>query len=963
MRHLSGKALVFLAIALFSLSFTATAQDSEESKSNAQDDLDFAINLARYRYFDLANDFVTSIKKGHLNQQEEATLLLTNAQIYRWQAEHSRNREEQYDSFKLAIEKFNEFVEYNTTHPDYNEARMDLAVLFQNLGRFLGSELEVTEDLDRKNELRGEAEGHFREGVKMFNQAGKDLARKADAYRENGEIELADKFAKLASGADYKRGIAYYFWSQIYNEGDFNREDYLNKTIETLDEYIWNVSEDDFNALWAYLYQGMAYTELKDFSQALDLSRQIYDPETGIDLKIAKDLAPEVARLITELGESAFLQVAKIYNRQGEYENAISTVNQLISRYEELGLEMGMTGDRALLQQAEAYSKMGNRNEAGVVATKVTEKNENNEVGREAKVFLQNLIEADIGRLDSQSADSDTGSILSPEILFSAAEGARIEGKHLKAILGFHRVFSVLQTVEKKKEFTAKCWYNIGQCFSQMNRYLEASLAYKEGFTDPNGRSDEDHYKKNGTNWYYFASKRFKETRHPYDEQVMKSARKTLVDMGISTDLLYFIAREKFDVANMEEDPKKKKPLMQEAIDGFGEVKTTSLYYEKSLIYLARCFQSLENFDEAIRKLDSFADYVKKTPTPGTPKQKSMRSGALAEASFYRAEILLTQEKYNDAYALLVGFEDLFTNQSDFFDKIIYFRIQAKLGLGMLDDAEKLFKDLEKKFPKSSRYAVAMYRVGKAFKEASTELRSDDPKAAPSAEYVALLKKGADYMAQYCEKSGYNSFANFRSVCDWYKELGDFKKARESYERLVKEFGKDPKHTAEIEKEVNRAYGEVLLDLRDFKKARPIWLRLLAKDSKNPGILRNTARCLGGWLERDGKKFIEIPGSGHYLPEPGGDPKKVKLNNSFSIWSFMLRGLKVEKAYQPEWWEAKLQTIYCLYMDGEQNPQSYNDALKLIKNVALFHEDLGGPEFYPAFKYIESSIRVKLRTK
>ena len=401
---------------------------------------------------------------------------------------------------------------------------------------------------------------------------------------------------------------------------------------------------------------------------------------------------------------------------------------------------------------------------------------------------------------------------------------------------------------------------------------------------------------------------------------------------------------------------------MQEAIDQFGEVKSTSLYFEKSLIYLARCYQSLENYGEAVKKLDEFSAYVKKAQAPGTPKQKAMRSGAMAESTFYRAEILLTQEKYPDAYALIVGFEDLFPSQSNFFDAILYYRIQTRIGMKMLDDAEKLFKDLEKKYPKSSRYHVATYRIGKAFWEASQENRGDDPKKPPTQEYLGLLRKGADYMAQYCEKSGYDSFANLRSVCDWYKELGDSSKARESYERLIKEFGKDTKYKAEIEKDVYRSYGEVLLDLRDFKRARPIWLKLLSQDSKNPGILRSTARCLGGWLERDGKKYIEIPGSGNYMPEPGGDPKKLKLNNAFAIWSFMLRGLKVEKAYQPEWWEAKLYTIYCLYMAGDQDPQKYNDALKLIKNVRLFHEDMGGPEFFQAFKHIENSINVKLRT-
>jgi hypothetical protein len=955
--------LTLLLVLFAALPFAAMAQEEVQKKSKVQDNLEFAMEMARFRYFDLANAYVDKIKKGHMTDADQATLLLTNAQILRWAAEFSLSKTDRADFYQRAISRFKEFTDYNTAHPDYPKARIDLAVLYQDYGQFLSFEMRATGDPERKKEIKETAETSFRDATLLFNEVTRELNKLAEAYQSNGQDEEAETTKRQASEAAYKKGVAYFNWAAIYDADDFNRDDYLQRTVDTLDEYIWEAEENDFWALWAYLYQSKAYTELGEFVQALDLAMQIYDVETGVSLedpekkKLADNfakLAPEFLQMFTDLVESAYYQVALIQNKQAEYEKAVSAVNEMKALFSRCELSLSEIGDSSLLAQAEAYKKIGKKDLAAEVAKEVADRNPGRQVGKDAKVFLQNLIQ------DSIDAPGGGGDI-DPSILFTAAEGAFLDNDFYQAITGYYRVLKVLKTVDQEKEYIAKSWNGIGKSYNKLIRPLEASIAFQTGFYSKYAKADNDMYESNGNHWYMACGKRFRETNHSYDEKTMKSARDTLVNAGVSTDLLFFIAKEKFDKAQGAKG-EERSALMTEAIESFLDVKKTSKYYEKSLIYLARCYQDLAQYDKAITRLDEFDRYVRTSPPPATPKQKGARQGAMAEALFYRAEIYITQEKFQEAFKILVGFEDTFKSQDGFFDATLYFRILAKLGSEEFPEAERLFKELTTTFEKSNRVSFASYRIGKAFVVAAEKERGDKEKE-PSEKYLEYLKKGADYMYRYCEISGWDSFVNLKNVADWYKELGENKTACDAYERLLEEFGKVEEYKEEIRKSVNRSYGEILLRLKEFQKAKMVWLRLLNGDKKNPTFLRCTARCLGGWLEFDGYNFIEIPGSGDYLPAADADPKKITLNNALGIWGYLLKALKVNKAYTDEWWEAKLFTVYCYYKAGEQDAACYDTVLKHIDNVELYHPDLGGSKYKPSFKYLEKATKQKKRQR
>ncbi|MHC4942932.1 MAG: tetratricopeptide repeat protein [Planctomycetota bacterium] len=940
-------------------------QDEEVRMTNVEDDLEFAVNLARNRYFDLADEFVERIKKQKLTDDEKSTLLLTNASILKLASENETDERKRTKYYQDAIARFTEFVDYNTHHPKFDESRLDLARVKVNLGQYLCKKMQLTEDPEKRADWQAECKDHFGTGIELFSDLQRVFRNNSEVYQESGDQEMADEFFTLFRKTTYEMAVAYYYWALTYDPDEFNREDYLERSIDTLDDYIWESPEDDFYALWAYIYQGMAYMELGNYSDALDLAMQVYDPDTGVDLDQTKGLTPEYAKLITDITETAYFHVARIYTRMGEYEQADQTVENMVEQFTSRGMEMSPLGDQARLVQARALMEMSDAesaDRAAQICKDVGDRNPSNDVGREAKIILKSIIEG-------ASSDPSRGTIsLSPDVLFAAAEGAKLEQNYRDAIKAYMKVLEAANTTELKKQFLTRCWNAIGECYSKLKRYLEASIAYERGFTDPDRGPDKEIFESNAMNWYGALTQRHKETKDSYDEKKKKAARNRLVQLNVSTDLRFMIANDKFNKALTLDDGPAKDQGLQDALEEFDQMDKQSAYYERSMVYKARCYFEMKKYDDALKEFDDFRAYIGRVGTPGTPKQKTKRVQAQAEEAYWRSENFLRMKKYEETLACLDGFENTFKNQTDFIPAVVYNRMLAKLGLEDFQTGEKLYKEMESTSPDSIRIPAAAYYLARSFNEKADAIRGD-VESEPSREYLQFRKKCAEYMYIYCEKSNFDSFTNLKNVCEWYKELGDYGEksaweiSKRYYEKLIKEFGKNPEHKDEIESSAYRGYGEVLLSLHDFQTARPIWLKLLNANKKSITVLRATGRCLGGWLEYRSGSWVEIPGAGVYAPDPADkrDPNKIYLDTALGIWNYVLRGIDdAGNKYSPEWWEAKFSTAYVVYRAGEQYPSYFEVAKRVIDNQKLFRPELGGPDMRRKFSYLEKTIKKRL---
>lgn len=938
-------------------------QEEEEQITAVKDDLNFAVSLARNRYFDLADTFVEKIKGGHLSDEEKDTLTLTNARILTLAADNSTEDEERLDFYRRALEQFNEFVQYNTHHPLFDQIKFELAQVYKNLGIFLSQLMEKAEDATTRANVKKEAEETFRTGVQHYNDVSSSLRTKADAYRESGMDDVADQNAAEARTSEYNKGIAYYQWAMIYDADEFNREDYLDRCISTMDDYIWESSEDEFFTLWAYLYQAMAYEEFGEYEDALDLARQVIDPTTGCDLDQATALAPQYAKMITDVVETSYKVVGRILYKMEKYEDVNDTVTRMKDEFASRSLEISPIGDEARLVQVDALLAMQESektNKAAQIARDVAERNPKNYVGWRARIKLQEIIEG--------PKHLGTEIVLSPEVLFAAADGARAKGDLLAAIKGYMRVFDAVKTKQQNQTFTAKTWASIGECYKKMGRHLESAIAFEQGFRKADRSAEGRFFESCALSWHSELQRRYKVTRHPFDEKFMKDATNELVKLNVSKNLRFMIAQERFDKALVLTGDERVLG-MQDALDEFAQMEKQSAFYERALVFQARCYYEMGKYEEALKAFDAAKNYIRSAGPPGTPEQVTNRSAAEAMGAYWKAETLLRLDRHMEVLATLRDFEDRYAKQKSFFAPVMYDRILAYLGLEKFQDAEKHYKDLLKKFPQSDQATSSAYYIGKSYINKAEILKGDDATAPPPPDYAKLLKRGTEYMLTYCEGSGFDSFTNLKYVCECYKELGEIgekgalEKSEEIYKKLMKIFGKDPQYKEVIETSVYRGYAEVLNQLHKFQEARPYWMRLRAANPQNVGILRATAFCLGGWLESDGRSFIEIPGSGDYAPEldASRDPKIVSYNNAYTIWGFLLKGIsdREEGEKSDDWYEAKFYTAYCLYRAGMKEPNYFVYATRIINNLRVIHPDMGGKEWRAKFNYIEKAISKK----
>jgi len=938
------------------------------SQTQLQDDLDFAVDLARYRYFDLANEYVERIKSSPMSENEKSTLHMTTASILQLAADYSTDQEERYTSFNRAIEEFKGFIEYNTYHPKYNEARIKLADVYQNLGRYLNDKRgRMTDDPEAAETLKKEADQAYKECVQLLNDVVKSLRESSDNNQSAGQVEQAEKDLTEAQQAEYSKGIAYYHWGLTFDEGEFNREDYLDRCIETLDEYIWDADDTNFNSLWAYVFQGRAYVEKGDLEDGLDLVKDLLNSERGgITVDHTDDVGPEYKHFVTDLIEAATRLTARIYYLLEDYDKADECVTILMKEFERKGFELSQVGNSARLFQARSIFDKGgpdNKARAAEICNDVSEHNPTNYIGYEARILLNEII--------NSSGGADIG--VSPQVLMAAADGSKSQKNYFDAVLGYMKVLAACKTKQQTDEFESKTWLSIGQCYQLMKRHLEAAAAFEQGFLKADKNKNEITYESCALNWQNSLFIRQKNTKDPFDEKRNRTAIQVLVSKNIKKDLQLMLAKEAFAKAMSAQTIEVKKEEFTKALNEFRSIDIKSKLYSTALIYQGRCNYEMEEYGEAIKRLKYFEKYMQNMGPAKSREDKQDRKKAEAQGAYWLAESYSKEKKYSDAVKTLSGFESRFPSQVGFFAPVIYNRIQSRLGLKDFKNAETFYSTLKKKYPDSDLISISAFYISQAFIGNATSLKAKEGEESPK-EYYDNLLKGVQYMDSHCEMDQYRSYSNLKNVCNWYKKIGEYnfkndkndKKLLElaiaKYGKLIEVFGNNEEYKSDIESSVNRNIAELLSTLHRFPEAKKYWIALVNKNKKNPSILRGTAFCMGGWVEWDGKTCIEISGTGDYTPalDANRDPrnKKVSLKSAYDIWNYLLRGISDRGEKQSDaWWEAKFYTAYCTYRAGEKNPEYNRYSSDIIKNLKLFYSDMGGPNWSPKFGYLERMLR------
>jgi hypothetical protein len=998
--------LSVLAAAMTGFSGLAVAQDG--ANANLSDDIAFARDLARYRYFDLAISWLDDLEKGgKFDAGGKSELGLARATIARIASQFAPKRDERKKYFDEAIGLYRTAIgDMQELDAEKGEDVIDgLCAALIDKGKFWADELlqlraNEAPDADLKT-ARANAEDAFKEAVKTLNQASDLLSQAAGG--SNVPAATVTRLEQLAQFALYRKGEAYYNWAATYDASEFSREDNLKKCIEAMNDYIWEAGNESIWAFWSSYYMGVAEFELsrgsaaKNYAEfvphhekALAMLTHTFDPDGGVSLENVAEqgLAENELTFVLEVVERAYLSTAQVYraaannfeamseepkdldkfaqmyavygDKEGQVKSpvdrpslvvalrsaGVARIDELKARFQKHKFEFGDYGYRALLEQASLYVDLGAAGKGVGTVTEIAQKKSGTLVGLQAQAMLSQLLSSDSG---AQSA----------QVWHLSATGAFSESRWLDAIEDFHKCIASATTPEDQKEFAVDAWSKIGVCYLQVSRHLEAALAYEQGLEAARASGMDDLVAELAIDAYNAWSARFTQTKDPFDQGQRDRVRKIVTDLGASPDVQYFVARETFTNAQAEKDAAKKKALYAQAEGEFSKVTDTSIYYERALVYLARCQDDAGNPDKAISTFETFFKRVD-DPNGIAPegKRAKNREIARAEAVYYRAGVLLIDKKdFAAALKTLDGYEKTFPNQQPFFPLVQNFRVQCQVGLGKRAEAEAIVVAMLKDAPTHAATTSSLNQIATAYSEGARTARD----AKNDADIESNIAKAAEYLGMHNEKTGFASFANLRYVADWHAELAElsrkkgddaardasYGRAKENYARLLDKFGKNAAFAKTIETEVMAGYGKVLIGLQDFQTASPIWRKLYDANRRNQEAAENHAKCLGGWIEFSNRKFLEITGTGQH--------KEAAL-----VWADLRKALELaNQKHTPGWWYVSTQLVYELYLSGKTNPADSKEALNIINNWKALLPELGGTPSKECLLRIEVELQKK----
>jgi hypothetical protein len=231
----------------------AGAQSAQTSL--VKDDVRFAENLAKYGYYDLAGEVLSTIKTRKLENDEEGTVSFAEARIYRRASENTADEALRLKLQTQAIDLLHDWAQSGTIYA-YNEHRpealSDLASLYQERGKLRAR--MAREDPTRAQALRELADKDFGQANATLEGMQKDAEKRAEqaAGMENADLERA--LRNEAAAAFYKIGLNSLDWAEVTKDPSYR----LDKAYDALGEYQWALEEENLGQYGALHYQGVA---------------------------------------------------------------------------------------------------------------------------------------------------------------------------------------------------------------------------------------------------------------------------------------------------------------------------------------------------------------------------------------------------------------------------------------------------------------------------------------------------------------------------------------------------------------------------------------------------------------------------------------------------------------------------------------------------------------------------------
>ena len=906
-----------------------------------RDDVQFAEDLARYRFFDLAFEEVDRLKGRTLDTQAAGTLAFHEARILKRASESTADGGRQLDFLTRAIDLLADWARPGTAyvyHERRPEALEDLASLLQARGLLRAQQMKAAGSPDARSEAQLAADKDYQQAEDVLTALQREYGALAEAAEAAGRADAAARLKEKASLTLYNRGLNNLQWADVAKDAEFR----LESARDALVDYQWELEEEKLSQYFALHYQGVVLRKLGQSADALEVQRDVIEKaQYWWDNSLAT-ADPVSAAYIAELFDRTWGETANLQADTGDVDAGDATITAMMEKHTKAKLALGRPGWQVLLAWAERLQGLGRQGRASEILKQVADGAATLSEGERARDLLASIATSGSGALQGSAS-----------VLMAAAKGLFDRKDFAEAAFMYEQAGAGLLTPEDRKSFGVAAWLGAGRALGSVQRHLEAGLAFERALDAAAAAGlDADTQNALAMEMYNAYDRRAKETGDAFDRGLKARVLERVTKLGVGSDLSFYEAKERFDEAAAKEPPDP--ALYEQALAAFRAVPDSAGSHERALVYAARCAQGAGRVDEALAGYDAM---LKRAADPALVPQdapsRTRREVALGEALYYKADLLLSDAvaRPADALKLLEGLEGRLPSQAGFIESGKYQRALAWTQLGELDKAAAAIEDLKAFRADSSYLRAAWFKLSNALVAASDAAAAKkDDKAAQ-----ALLLRAADALWSSAELSGFPSFANVLSAGDWYARAGDPVKAARSYGKALEVF--DKPGTAVTVAQLDQARlgsAQALTAQRDFAHAQPIWKDLVTRTPNNPVIMRGAARSFGGWLERGpGGELVEVEGSGDY-------------EDAIRIWGEIAARLPASSRYAPEWWESRLGLVYAEYRQGLIHASDMEAARQRLGGItAVFPDydgdapssgDPSGPPYKPLFQYLEKKI-------
>jgi TolA-binding protein len=922
---------------LLTLGFLAPLAPAQEALE-VEADIEFAQGLARrWQFVDLAEEVLDSISENHkLTPDQKENLDLVRCEVFGTAAKRERDPDERGRLYDLAIQNYQDFI----AEHEYSELKPAAEGSLVQLSNSYASTLEM-----QLADLVGEEATAMRDKIRKLLEG--PLTRTGSLVADiSGIVDPTEQQKREQATLMLDRGRMLATMGRVSEDGTF----YFGQAEAVLEDLSFLFGQRSGFGLQAYLEMARVKGDQGLWEDAVDFYQYVVDTVMPPDPKVWEDWSRELTQadkeqywLFTELSIPGMLDAAI---NSGDRATATTYALLFWNRYKSEGFSLSLPrGYMALLACARTMldvgGYVGGRTAGGSLQWFATQ----DEMAKKVPTKRNQRTAVDMSLIMAQTVNEDNkgntlqtraqkliseiierpGVVLGPEMLFEAADGQYKDKNYEKAILGCKRVLAALEGQDEasRSEFGPKVLNKLGNSYANLNRYLEATMVFREAVTTWGGDPEFDNRNAKGM---LAALKFLKRTTNgdPTIQSLYLEAENhvTRTDKkGDTGDIVFGQAMRLYEAKDFDG-----------AFDKLGAIEPKSDSYELAFVRRGACRYKQKRYDEAATIFKAYLeDYLGDAKNQTTSETRlARRLEARSLATFYLGSIAYKQHEWTDVVKYFAGFPKEFPSQSQMAPNALYMAVQAELQLKKVDEARALLAVLLADHP-DHKYTGSSARL--IYIELKKTL---DAVAEGTPERTQLLEALADLISTSDRISPKPAYKDLRYEAGHWIELERWAEAETALRQTVK-FYADSKNTTERKgyyKNVLPDLGKVLIAEGKLPDAvevlRPLIPPVKTPEGESPPEFRPTSatvhnffKAAVGWVEGDSANTItEVLGV--------GTPEDAKLA---ADWMDSLsRSSKVQN-YTPEWYEIKFDLIFAWRRMGQSDSSKLDAARRQLKTM------------------------------